>query len=428
VIGNATPLPTGATRLATMPAATWWATLAAGSQVLISPGSYSGVLTIQSVGSAAQPIVVTAFDPANPPTLGNSVDFQNAAYVRLSHVVVQSPTYQGVLIRMASHDITVADSTINAAPTGISITDGAGTGHQVLRNTINDAQTDGIYADVNSDASNRTLISGNQVARSGQHGIELRASHYQVEHNVVASSGAAGTGGVSGIHVYRGTPSEDSGADNLVRYNAAYATRDPVAADGNGIEIDQWCDGNVVAYNLVWNNDGAGIIVYDGNNNAVQGNTAYSDGVDPGHTHSAALGELIIGASSSGSAAGNHAWNNLLASTRSTVPGLYVDTRALGSVNTVGANLYYNGSAGSIVRWGDATLLSTTAQIDASTGVSGSVVAAPSFANPAQPLASGLRLTAAPARPGVLPTGDVDYAGTAAQAGWSFLGAYFTSP
>ncbi len=422
-------MPTGATRVATLSAVPW-ATLPAGSEVLVSPGSYGGVTTITSVGTAASPIVVTALDPANPPTLSDSVDFKGAAYVQVSHVVVQSPTFAGFVVRLGSQHITVADSTIDAAPSGISITDGAGIGHQILRNTINDAVIDGIAIDlVNSDATTRTLVSGNTIARSGQHGIEVRGSHYRIEHNIVSASGAARTGGVSGIHVYRGTPTEDSGADNLIRYNASYATSDPVKADGNGIEVDQWCDGNVVAYNLVWNNDGAGIIVFDGNDNAVEGNTAYGDGVDSGGTHAAALGELIVGATSSGSAARNHVWNNLLASTRSAVPGLYVDSRALAGSNPFGANLYANSVvAGRLVRWGDGSLLRTAAAIDAATGVAGSVVDAPSFANAAQPLAGGLRLTAPPARPGVMPTGDVDYAGTAAQSGWTFLGAYFTAP
>jgi parallel beta-helix repeat protein len=419
-------LPSGATRVATMMAVPW-STLPAGSTVLVSPGTYSGVTTITSVGTSARPIIVTAFSAASPPTLTDSVDFQGAAYVQVSHVTVQSPSFAGFIVRLNSAHITVADSTINAATSGVNITDGAGIGHQILRNTINGATVDGIGVDVNSDPVTRTLISGNTITGSAQHGIELRASHYQVEHNVISGSGAAHTGGVSGIHVYRGTPTEDSGADNLVRYNASYGTSDPVASDGNGIEVDQWCDDNTVAYNLVWNNDGAGIIVFDGNSNAIEGNTAHGDGIDPGHTHTAALGELILGGTSAGSTTGNHAWNNLLASTRAGVPALYIDTRALAGANTIGANLYYSAGA-SPVRWSDSQLLSTAAQIDADTGVPGSVIDAPSFVNAAAPLSGGLRLAAHPTRPGVAPTGDVDYLGAAVQSGWYFLGAYFTAP
>ncbi|MET0382386.1 MAG: right-handed parallel beta-helix repeat-containing protein [Burkholderiaceae bacterium] len=406
-----------------------WPSLPAGSTVLISPGSYSGITTVTSVGTAAHPIVVTAFNATNPPTLTNSVDFQGAAYLQISHVTVQSPTFAGFVIRRGSHHLVVSDSTINGAPSGINITDAAGIGHQILRNKINNAVSDGINVDVNSDPSTRTLISGNTITGSGQHGIELRGSHYQVERNVVLASGAARTGGVSGIHVYRGNRTEDSGADNLVRYNASTATSDPVAADGNGIQVDQWCNGNTVAYNLVWGNDGAGIIVYDGDNNVIEGNTAVGDGLDPGHTHTASLGELIIGASVAGAATGNQAWNNLLTSTRAGVPGLYIDSRALAGANAIGVNLYANTASGPRVRWGDGLVLSTASLIDSYAGVTGSVIDAPSFVNAALPLAGGLRLAAHPTRPGVVPAaGDLDYAGSPVRAGWYFFGAYFTSP
>ena len=269
-----------------------WATLPAGSEVLVSPGTWSGVTTITSAGTKAAPIVVTAADPANPPMLTNSFDFQRAAYVHVSHVTVQAPTYAGFVIRLGSHHIWVTDSTINHAPMGISITGAAGTGHQLLRNTIADSASQGISVDVNADPAERTLIQHNQILRSGQHGMELRGSHYQVEYNTVTASGQASSG-TSGIHLFSAASSEDSGDDNLVRWNMSYANVDGSAVDGNGIEVDRWCDNNVVAYNVTWGNDGAGVILYDGSNNQVYGNTAYGNGLDPGHTH-VALGQIVV--------------------------------------------------------------------------------------------------------------------------------------
>ena len=76
--------------------------------------------------------------------------------------------------------------------------------------------------------------------------------------NRSSGSGQA-SGGTSGIHLYSGSSAEDSGDDNLVRWNMSYANKDIVAVDGNGIEVDQWCDGNTVAYNVAWGNDGAGL-------------------------------------------------------------------------------------------------------------------------------------------------------------------------
>ena len=404
-----------------------WATLPAGSEVLVSPGSWSGVTTITAVGTQAAPIVVTAADPANPPVLTNSVDFQHAAYVQVSHVTVQSPTYAGFVIRLGSHHITVADSTINHAPMGISITGAAGTGHQLLRNTIADSATHGISVDVNADPAERTLIEHNTVLRSGQHGMEIRASHYEIEHNTVTASGQA-SGGTSGIHLYSGSSSEDSGDDNLVRWNLSDANRDTVAVDGNGIEVDQWCDGNTVAYNVTWGNDGAGVIVYDGSNNVIEGNTAYGNGLDPSHTH-VALGQIIVSGTAAATARGNHVWNNVAASTLAGVPAMYVDSRAVSGGNTIGPNLYANGAGGTLLRWTDSATRQTAALIDATVGVVGSVVGLPAFASPTTPLTGGLHLTAQPALKGTTPAaGDVDITGATVQSGWAFFGAYWTAP
>lgn len=423
-VGGSTA-PAGAIHVATM-AAVPWPLLPAGSTVIVAAGTYAGVTTISAAGTAAAPITITAADPAHPPVFTNSVDFQHASHVQLSHVTVQSPAYAGVIVRQGSDHVVVSDSTIRNAPVGLTVTDGAGTGHQFLRNVIASSVAHGISVEVNADPAERTLIAHNTITGSGQHGVEIRASHYQVEYNTVAGSGAGGGGGISGIHVYSGSPAEDSGDDNLVRYNLAYGSIDKVAFDGNGIEIDQWCDGNTVAYNQVWGNDGAGIIVYDGSDNLVQNNTAWSDGLDSGHTH-VARGEIIVSGTAAATVHGNRVWNNVASSTIAAVPALYVDTRAVAGGNTIGANLYWNAAAGGqVLRWTDGLLRQTAALIDATTGAAGSVVAAPAFANTSTKLSNGLRLTRPTALPGVMPAGQADYAAVAAAAGQSWLGAYFT--
>lgn len=426
VVGNGT-LPTGALRVAALTDVPW-STLPAGSVVLVSPGSYAGVTTITAVGTAANPIVVTALDTANPPTLTESVDFQHAAYVQVSHVVVQQPTYAGFVIRLGSSHITVSDSTIDRAPAGIAITGAAGTAHQLLRNTITDSATDGIGVEVNADPAQRTLIQRNTILRSGQHGIEVRASHYQVEYNTVTASGQAGGGGTSGIHVYSGSPGEDSGDDNWIRYNLSYANTDRVAADGNGIEVDQWCDGNVVAFNQTWGNDGAGIIVYDGSRNTIQNNTTWNDGADSGGTH-VGVAELAITGTSTATVNGNRVFDNLSFSTRAGVPALYVDTTAVAAGgNVVGPNMLWNGAAGMVLRWTDSSTKQTAAAVDAATGTTGNLVAAPAFTNTGAPAAGGLKLAAMPALAGVMPTGLADAANAAPAAGDAFFGAFYTAP
>ncbi len=425
VVGTGGTLPPGATRVAALTSIAW-GTLPAGSVVLVSPGTYAGVTTITSVGTAANPVVVTAYDSTQPPLLTDSIDLQGAAWVQLSHLAIQAPTYAGFIIRLGSNHVTVSDSSVSQASAGVNITDAAGTGHRILRNVISDSVVDGINVEVNSDAAERTLIQYNTITRSGVHGIEVRASHYQVEYNVVSASGQT-SGGASGIHLFSGSPSEDSGDDNWVRYNLSFANVDTLAYDGNGIEADQWCDGNTIAFNQVWGNDGAGIILYDASNSVVQNNTAWSNGVDSGGMM-ATRGEIVVSGTAAATVAGNHVWNNIGASTRATVSALYVDSRAVSGGNTIGANFLDNAAGGTVLRWTDSATKQTAASIDAVTGIAGNLVAAPAFANTSTPLSAGLRLAALPALAGLMPTGLVDFAGASPVSGDAFFGAYYTVP
>jgi hypothetical protein len=249
VVGDGATLPDGATRVAQLTDVPW-ASLPAGSTVIVSSGEYGGPVTITAQGSATEPIVVRADDDAHPPVLTNSVDFQQAAWVRVQHLVVQSPAYSGFIIRRGSQHITVADSVVRHAPMGVDIADGAGIGHAILRNRIEDSTTNGIGLGVNADPADRTLIQHNTVLRSGHHGMEVQASNYQIEYNEVAQSGQA-IGGTSGIHIYSAALGDGTGAGNLVRYNFSHDNADPWLSDGNGIQIDRWCDGNTLAYNVV---------------------------------------------------------------------------------------------------------------------------------------------------------------------------------
>lgn len=433
VVGAAAVLPAGGVRVAQLVDVPW-STLPAGTTVTVSPGTYGGPITITAQGTAGAPIRVVAADAANPPVLTNSVDFQQAAWVQVSGLVVQQPVYGGFVIRRGSHHITVADSVVRQAPIGIDVTDGAGTGLQLLRNRIEDSTTNGIGIDgVNADAADRSRIAGNTVTGSGWHGIDIHGSHYDVESNTVTRSGQR-IGGTSGIHVFSGGPSEGTGLDNRVRWNRSYANADTLASDGNGIQVDQWCDGNLVAFNVVWGNDGPGITIYDANDNEVYANTAYGNSLDPAATHgSGSRGEMVLSGSAEGQAAGrpagNRVYDNLLVATRLSEPALAVDSRAAAqTTNRVGPQWLWHTAGGTMLLGGDAVAFNTATDIDQITGIAGHVVAAPSFADAAQPLSDGLRLLAAPTAGGVSLVGQTDITGrtaTSADAGGVYFGAYF---
>lgn len=433
VVGTSAPLPAGAARVAQLVDVPW-ATLPAGSTVTVSPGNYAGPVTITAQGTAVLPIRVVAADTNNPPVLTNSVDFQQAAWVQVSGLVVQQPVDGGFVLRRGSHHITVADSVVRLAPIGILVTEGAGVGLQLLRNRIEDSHTNGIGVDgINASATDRSVIAGNTVTGSGVHGIDVRGSWYDVEGNTVSRSGQL-SGGTSGIHIFSAAAGDGTGTGNRIRYNRSYANADIQASDGNGIQIDQWCDGNTVAFNVVWGNDGPGITIYDANDNEVYANTAYGNSLDPASTHGpGSRGEMVLSGSAAGQAAGrpagNRLYDNLLVATRLSEPALAVDSRAAAqTTNRVGPQWLWHTAGGTMLLGGDAVAFNTATDIDQITGISGHVVAAPSFVDAAQPLSDGLRLLAVSTAGGVSLVGQTDITGrtaTPGDAGGVYFGAYF---
>ncbi len=158
------------------------------------------------------------------------------------------------------------------------------------KNDIHDNVQNGIAFD-KSDCSigEETIIADNSVYNNGYHGIELSARYYIIENNIFYNNGVDGIGGASGIHAYSRASdepmSEDRGGDhNIIRYNTINGTKDDTGTrtDGNGIQMDMWCDSNLIYNNVIYNNDGAGIILYGASGNEVYNNTMYGNGQDLG--------------------------------------------------------------------------------------------------------------------------------------------------
>lgn len=401
-----------------------WSELAAGTRVMVLPGSFAGPVAMTANGSAAAPIRVEPVDPAQRPVVRDSIDIRGASHLTVTGLQVQSPTWGGFVIRQGSRQITLERNVIRSAPIGINVTDGAGPGLVLDQNVIEDSITHGINVATNATSAQRNAITGNTLRRSGHHGIELRGSFWRVERNDVSGSGRS-IPGTSGIHVYSAGPDDDSGDDNVVRYNTSHANADTAASDGNGIQIDHWCDRNIVAFNLVWGNDGSGINLYEATDNVVYANTSLRNNLDPNGTHGA-LSEIVIGASPSNSrTTRNRVFDNIAVATRANVPAIYVDGRAYLHPNQVGPNLLHNTAGGTVVRWSDSMFLKDVASIDAVTGTRGNVVELPTFVNPANPLQGGLKLLRAPGGRGTPLNNDIDFDNVAFHPGQANFGAYF---
>lgn len=406
-----------------------WGSLAAGTLVQVAPGTYAGPVTITSIGTASAPIEIQAASPNQPPLVTSSFDFQGAAHVRLKGFVVDGSPWGAVVLRRGSRHITVQGNHLRRSYMGIDVSDSPGEALSIDGNVIEDNQTHGIsVAQVTTPAAVPSRIINNTIRRNGHHGVELRSSRWVIERNIVSEHGS-GIGGATGIHLYSASPTEDSGDDNIIRYNFSYANRDRILHwDGNGIQADQWCDRNVIAYNVVWANDGAGIALFDAGSNEVYGNTAHDNGQDTGRPASN-TGEITLTKAAStpvNRTANNKIYNNLLSVRRSGATALTVDNAAATGNNTLGPNLYATHPWGTAVLRQGTQYAKTTKEVSRTTGVSGSTVEALTWRDANNPLAHGLALGRAPSKTGLKPSTQ-DLLGTPPASGLRYFGAYYTA-
>ncbi|MEJ8848881.1 right-handed parallel beta-helix repeat-containing protein [Variovorax rhizosphaerae] len=426
IVGSGIDVPAGATHFGQIKDVRW-GTLPPGSVVRVAPGTHDGPIAITADGTAEAPIRIHAAYRAQMPVVTTSLDIRGASHLEISGFEVRTTTHGGVVIRQGSHHISVTDNVIRRAPIGINVTDGAGTNLVIANNLIEDTELHGIGVDGNGAADAMNLITHNTVRRSGHHGMEVRGSWWRIEHNDVSHSGLA-MAGTSGIHIFSQTAEEDRGDHNVVVYNASHANADTGAHDGNGIQTDRWCDDNTVAFNLVWGNDGAGINVYESQDNRIYANTAIANALDPMRTHGA-LAEIMVGATSGNNrTSGNLVANNIAVATRADGAAIYVDGRAFVHDNVVGPNLLFNVAGGTVMRWGDDIRADDAVRIDAATGTMGNAVDRPVFVDLSNPLTGGLRLAQAPSGRSSALAGGADFGGAAAQSSAASFGAYLFSP
>ncbi|WP_213955160.1 MULTISPECIES: nitrous oxide reductase family maturation protein NosD [unclassified Variovorax] len=423
VVGSGIAVPAGALQVAQLQDVPW-RQLPPGSLVRIAPGTYAGPLAITANGTAQSPIRIVAADRNQRPVILTTMDVQNASHLRISGLYVQPPQYSGFVIRQASHHITVSNNVVMGGHMGINVSQGAGANIYIVSNVVDQAVTHGIGVEVNGAAGAQSVISHNTVRRSGHHGMEIRGSYWRIERNDVSLSGLA-VPGTSGIHLFSGSEAEDSGDHNDIVYNISHHNVDTGLHDGNGIEVDRWCDDNTVAFNILLSNDGHGINIYEAQNNRIFGNTTRGNSIDPNGTHGA-VAEIIVGASRGNSRTrGNVVINNIAMSTRAGVPAVYVDGKTFTQPNTIGPNLLVNTEGGTVMRWGDDIRVNTPATIDAATRTVGNLVETPLFDNLAAPLIGGMRLASPLQGGGLQLSGVSDFGGAPVQPGYSYFGAYF---
>ena len=123
--------------------------------------------------------------------------------------------------------------------------------------------------------------------------------------------------GASGIHIYgggdQGTPPDGMGNYNLVQANVVYRAHEPTWHDGNGIQSDRYTHDNKIYYNLIFGNDGMGIILYDSRNNQVYGNTLFTNVVNTNGKYIDPRGNITNSTSAANFHTANASTNNNVA-------------------------------------------------------------------------------------------------------------------
>lgn len=333
------------------PSAVPWSTLQPGDEVVIFPGSYADPLIITSQGNAGQPIVVRGEGNV---VINNSVVMEGAAHVVVRGLAIRNARHSGFILRRGANYVTIRDSSVANSGLGIWIGDGSLGRHQLLNNDLWENRTHGIAIDViNLEAGEETLISGNTISRNVMHGIEINGNRYIVERNVVRDNGT-GLSGTSGIHVFAKSPKQGTGLYNVIRYNITSGQKETTGQDGNGIQLDQWCDYNQVYFNISMDNDGAGIVLFDAANNLVANNTLVGNMIDRGKRH-AYKADLVIASDYTKNvdhAYGNTIVNNLVYTTRLGVRPVYVDRFGASRMKMFGNNiLFRESSSGPLFFW-----------------------------------------------------------------------------
>jgi parallel beta-helix repeat protein len=333
-------------------------------------------------GTAEQPITVRAA-PGASPTLLSSIVIEDSAHLVLDGLVVKGSRYPGIQLKRGTHHVTVTSCRVLDDALGVWFTDGAGCGHRIVGNEISGSATHGIAVDaVNCTAGQETLLARNRVHDNAQHGIEIHGNGYVVEANEVFRNGA-GRPGTSGIHVFSRSAQENTGDHNVIRRNVVYDNRQPSGPDGNGIQLDQWCDDNEVSYNVVFSNDGAGIIAYDAADARITNNTVYGNMRDPDGKHPF-KGEIVLATDAERRV--NRVRNvqvarNIVVAERRGVACLVVDRLTAENPLEFGTNLMFHRGGGNVFVWGDAAGSDAAAWSRVTRQAQGQIFADPLFAS-----------------------------------------------
>ena len=288
----------------------------------------------------------------------SSILIANKGYVKIDGIDGRYTNSNIFIIGGVGNHTTIQNSIASwGAGNGIGIYDNYGGSNLFDSNTIHDVEADGISAEPHkgSGLGTETIIRNNTIYNAYKFGIWLHANYYIVENNIVYDSGHNDKPGEEfvGIIIYSSSAGDNAGHNNIVKYNLVHGIRSG-GNEGTGIETDRWTAGNVIYYNLAYNNDASGFTIYGAPNNTFYNNVAF----DNNKNSSGELvtkGEFRIGGTPTEKSSNVNVKNNIGYATQPNTYAIHVDqysyNQSLNITNNdwfaVAANWYYlNTTAG----------------------------------------------------------------------------------
>ena len=306
-------------------------------------GDYKNPFQINSwEGTAEHPIILMNAS-GEQPSINGYINIEDSQYIEIKGFTVSKSQYSGIMIQKNSHHITIAKCIVKNNPLGIWIGNNAGMANKILKNEVFHNSTHGIATDhVDCTPGNETIMAENNVYENGYHGFEISSNYYIIEKNIVHKNGSD-SAGTSGIHLFALNSGDNVGNHNIIRYNTSYDNTELNGPDGNGIQLDQWCDDNEVYYNLCYHNDGAGINIFDSSKNLIYNNTLFGNMVDPGSSH-IYKGELTLASdkSSLDRTKDNRLLNNIIVATDQSTCAIYIGSYTSNNQIEIKHNLFFN--------------------------------------------------------------------------------------
>ena len=355
-----------------------------GRTIRLHAGHYATIV-VPLTGTAAAPVMIEGAGDGML-TLDGPIVLDHAAFVTVRGLHIAHAADAAIVLREGSHDVSVRGNDIEDARLGIWIGQNAGDNNRIEDNVIRRSVTHGIAVDaVNAVPGRETTIARNRVDASGIHGIELSGNYYVIDGNIVSGSGRLSTS-ASGIHVFAKNAGQGVGKHNVIQNNFSYDNHDASAQDGNGIQLDQWCDDNLVTNNIAANNDGAGISVFDAARAHIVGNRLNGNMRDPGGSHRH-KGELVFATDDEHDADNTRdglAERNIVAARDPAIAAILVDTRSSRHPPRFGNNLFWNAAGGAVARWAGRNISSIESWNALAPHAAPDITGDPAFADPSR--------------------------------------------